>query len=770
MKSADSIQLPAIPFNTNSFASDLEGEFSASVMLVQNSIIPAGQHIEGDIQPRPIMHRKTMILLKPTIGIAESDVIVMRLRNAEGLEVDSFVMQPPGELTKLAEAQADYEGSDEDFIDPGVYDLIITGQSQLDNMQDDVEGEYLKKVLVANNTVKIGTYNGSYLRDFYIPDGVEPDGKVLVFSSEAGYSSTLHYSGGVAILTTNMTIVLQNQNGIWYSLDDAHYNRIIYAMDLWSAVVPYDKVQPGIVLRFEHDGASGELKNIAMGAPSEVILHTIDIGMLTPYRDEFSFQQNAEYHRQYFHQLPVSRLIVSQYAPQYFQEVMMPDGTLLTDFDPSVGGVHEGNMRERIGKDLISWGIDNANYGINSSVAQGGHPYSAAQITAHNSIGMYSNGIVIHGLSGGAGIVTLWDSLGNEFSHELGHNYDLGHYPNGFSGSVHRPADMPGSCWGWDSDNNFFIPNFQKAVTNNSTCQDDVCQTPFKGRSFGRDAMASGEPFYPRNNAFTLHTPYALSAIQTFLESKAVFEKNSPTGFTKWNSLTKQMEPWQNLVAKDFINAHPDQVTLDGMTAMLELYSLINISFSDGYFNRNIYIPDADAGNIDKTINIQSTATYTFTIHVNGYSFISSSGYAQSYRSNGSRWIEEGIASVYAQKTPYMQGVAVATLVGYYDPLSELTSYLYPALHGSFGMVYRPDGHELDKCYVEVETISAEKLRYRLSSVRAQTGLMNKFHINVEEGLNPVSARIVVNGQVVSSISIDKPTFELNYTVNGVPL
>ncbi len=119
-------------------------------------------------------------------------------------------------------------------------------------------------------------------------------------------------------------------------------------------------------------------------------------------------------------------------------------------------------MRQRIGKELVSHGIDNANYGINSLAGEGeaGHPYVAAQLAAHNSRGKYSNGIQVHGGSGGGGIVTLDNSLGNELSHEIGHNYGLGHYVDGFRGSVHRGADKVNSTWGWDADKNRFIPNF----------------------------------------------------------------------------------------------------------------------------------------------------------------------------------------------------------------------------------------------------------------------------------------------------------------------
>ena len=62
-------------------------------------------------------------------------------------------------------------------------------------------------------------------------------------------------------------------------------------------------------------------------------------------------------------------------------------------------------------------------------------------------------------------MVTLLNTTGNEFSHELGHNYGVGHYPNGFEGSVQRSCEQINSTWGWDRDRNVFIPNFSKAIT-----------------------------------------------------------------------------------------------------------------------------------------------------------------------------------------------------------------------------------------------------------------------------------------------------------------
>ncbi|BCL73778.1 hypothetical protein TUMSATVNIG1_57640 (plasmid) [Vibrio nigripulchritudo] len=155
------------------------------------------------------------------------------------------------------------------------------------------------------------------------------------------------------------------------------------------------------------------MSSFNIGAPNELLIHTIDLGLLTPPRNQFAFQADSALHREYYQQLPIQRLIVSVYEPQHLTEIVLPSGEKLTDFDPGNGGIHRGTMRQQIAKVLISHGIDNANYGISSSggTKESWHPYSAAQITAHNAIGRYANGVQLHGLSGGNGMVTLKSTL-----------------------------------------------------------------------------------------------------------------------------------------------------------------------------------------------------------------------------------------------------------------------------------------------------------------------------------------------------------------------
>jgi len=142
-------------------------------------------------------------------------------------------------------------------------------------------------------------------------------------------------------------------------------------------------------------------------------------------------------------------------------------------------------------------------------------------------------------------MITLDASVGNEFSHEVGHNYGLGHYPGGFEGSVHRPPNKINSSWGWDSKTNLFFPNFSPNDTGKDQCLDDKCQSPFLGKyKYGTDSMGGGYPQW--GNRFTMYTPYVTRKIQLNLESKAVWDSTSSTGFRKYDPSTKQMKEFTN--------------------------------------------------------------------------------------------------------------------------------------------------------------------------------------------------------------------------------
>jgi hypothetical protein len=345
-------------------------------------------------------------------------------------------------------------------------------------------------------------------------------------------------------------MLTSNNDNVWLAKDDLEHNEYVFGHNFYTATLKRPYVKPGMTLEFSASSGEKGVLEADVGGVTELTITTLDAGFLTEPRDEFTFKDDPVLNTEYWETTEASRLVVVQYETMQFTEIMLPDGKFYDTVSDDTGGVYEGEMRQWIGKILLSHGIDLANYGIPSSLAQTEQPhtdtFTCALLASHNTVGMYQNGRVVHGLSGGNGMITLVNSEGNEFSHEVGHNYGLGHYPDGFDGSIHREADKINSSWGWDSRRNVFLPNFSPSNTGKDKCYKGECQSAFLGKyKYSSDAMSGGDPLWSLNR-YTLYTPYVSDFIQKFLEGKAMWDPSSSTGFRKYDSTTGQMEEFTN--------------------------------------------------------------------------------------------------------------------------------------------------------------------------------------------------------------------------------
>ncbi|MEA9391812.1 M66 family metalloprotease [Acerihabitans sp. TG2] len=410
------------------------------------------------------------------------------------------------------------------------------------------------------------------------------------------------------------------------AVDSPGNTNIIYARNMWTLNLPANWINPGLTLIFNSGNQTGSLNNIIIGAPNEVIFQTIDIGMLVTPRGQFRFANQPSLHRDYYQKIPVSRLIVGEYEPVHFPRVVMPNGTVYTTQSATTGSWHTGDMREYIAKILISQGINCANYGINSSDATREIPnsYVAFMITAHNARGRYQNGTIVHGGSGGNGMLTIDDSLGNEWSHEAGHAYSLGHFPGQWRGSSHQRPSQTGvnAAWGWDRGHNRFIANFfWNRGGNQNCCGGSV--PPFQGNQFNTDAMASGVASSPLSD-YTLHTPFVLNIIQNFIERQAVFSRSSPTGFKIWNPQTLRYINFTNRVrAPSFVIARQSQFTTiandpSGNFIRSHLIRLgsVDIIPTNGNWTQNVNLPVAGAALENTTVYVDNHAQLTMNIRI----------------------------------------------------------------------------------------------------------------------------------------------------------
>ncbi|MGL6001039.1 MAG: M66 family metalloprotease [Plesiomonas sp.] len=339
------------------------------------------------------------------------------------------------------------------------------------------------------------------------------------------------YQQGVLIERLNMSppsaLPLSDQ-------PDNGRQKVTYARNAWSIPLAWQYMKPGLSLRFiDGNERHGELPahQIGFSGAPELVIQNIDLGFLTQPRNRNTvLKELAILSADYFQKIPVSRLVMADYTMGYFPKITLPNGTVYTERSDVDGGWHSGDMRENIGKALVSTGINNANFGITDTAGSSQSYYRYFNhITAHTSIGVYQNGNVVHGGSGGGGKVTLEHTTGNEWSHELGHNYGLGHYPDRAS----TQSQFTG--WGYDARYQRFIGNLNwtKAPATNTSGNETVA--PFADQfTYLFDTMAGGSA-QGLVSRYTLHHQATARQTQQWLNAGLKLDKDSPSGYVRWN-------------------------------------------------------------------------------------------------------------------------------------------------------------------------------------------------------------------------------------------
>ena len=322
----------------------------------------------------------------------------------------------------------------------------------------------------------------------------------------------------------------------------------VYSKRAWTGVLPWQWVQPGLELRVaDNQNRSGHLaaKAIDFAGAGELVVQSIRIGMLTT--PEVSpgkqlFRSNpVKAATDYFQTIPAAKITASYYEDVSLPKVMVASGVIYDKASAGNGGWYEGDMRENTGKSTFSVGINMANYGVTSaSMASQAQPQAIQTATIHHARGVYANGTMPHGYSGGNSILTLDNSVGNEFSHEIGHHYGLGHYPgqsgNNYFWSVHHHD----SGWGYMGHRKRMRSNilWQRPVTGGLAGSATLDNT----YRFAPDSMAGGD-FQSALSSYTHYTGYSTKrAIQPAIGNKAVPDKDASSGYRMWNATTRTME------------------------------------------------------------------------------------------------------------------------------------------------------------------------------------------------------------------------------------
>ncbi|WP_417284729.1 M66 family metalloprotease [Comamonas sp.] len=345
------------------------------------------------------------------------------------------------------------------------------------------------------------------------------------------------------------TLQLRHPNEIFrsdYANQDGRPD-YVYSRRAWSAVLPWDWVKPGLELRVsDAKNRSGTLtaNAIEFAAPADLVVHSIELGMLTDAPsssdDHWFLNQPAKAATDYFQTVPLAKLTAAYYERVRLSKVMVASGSIYETASAVTGGTYDGDMRENTAKATFSTGINLANFGVTSSGMQSQQqPQVFQSAVAHHARGLYANGVQGHGLSGGNGILTLYATRGNEFSHEIGHHYGLGHYPGEQNGNRFWSGHHHDSGWGYIGYRKRMRANLHWTRAKDAGLEGmPVFENTY---SFASDAMSGGH----YESALSLYTHYTGYSTQMKIQpslDKPVLTPGSATGYTKWNASSRSMQ------------------------------------------------------------------------------------------------------------------------------------------------------------------------------------------------------------------------------------
>ncbi|MCH7337676.1 M66 family metalloprotease [Acinetobacter sp. NIPH 2699] len=384
---------------------------------------------------------------------------------------------------------------------------------------------------------------------------------------------------------------------------------VSYSKRAWSAALKWDEIRAGLHIRIIDplNNRNGDLTadNIDLAAPAELIVQNIRLGLLTdPPKSNGHYMLLApeKAGTDYFQTIPAARMIVTKYEDLKLDKVMVASGVIYDVASATTGDVYSGDMRENTAKSTFGVGINLANWGITSaSMASQEQPQLTQSVIAHHARGKYSNGDVTHGLSGGNGMLTLIDSVGNEFSHEIGHHFGLGHYPGSVGENMFWAAHHADSGWGYIAFRNKMRSNLNWTTTNLGDGNNGVANFLNK-YAYGWDAMSGGATTSSISK-YTHYTGYSTyTKIQPALD-RYVWDVNSPTGYKKWNSTTRVMEVVQPKVPS---SNHVWYNSIDGNYLKPRLFSVPVYTILGGYdpVNQVGLIYPAAKGNWGNVFNL----------------------------------------------------------------------------------------------------------------------------------------------------------------------
>ena len=328
--------------------------------------------------------------------------------------------------------------------------------------------------------------------------------------------------------------------------NNALHHDVVYSTKAWSIPLDWTTMQPGLNIRLYNQlkQSADTIEPIDFAPPTELLIYSARLGMLTGVNTSNThniIEQPEALLTDYFQTIPVAKIIAARFEDITLDKVMVSDGTIYLGKSNDEGSVYKGDMRASVAKYQFSLGVNLANYGISSSSNREYNPYLMNIQTIHHAQGNYNNGIQVHGLSGGNGIITLVNSTANEFSHELGHSFSLGHYPGKQGDNYHWAVHHHDSGWGYIAHRNRLRSNLNWYSELGSTTVDkQPMPSNFKNLyDFNKDAMSGGSGQSSLSQV-THHTGYSAQVIQDFINNKMIADLSFHSGYKQWDNSKQQ--------------------------------------------------------------------------------------------------------------------------------------------------------------------------------------------------------------------------------------
>ncbi|WP_157378453.1 M66 family metalloprotease [Burkholderia ubonensis] len=346
--------------------------------------------------------------------------------------------------------------------------------------------------------------------------------------------------------------------------------QVEYSQHAWSVNLPWTWMKKGLALHFaDGNGQRGDLAadKIEFSGAAQYVQQFIRIGLLTdPNPPTFAENHPEQAAIDYFQKVPASELTFAYYLPVKFDKIETTDGTIYTNHLSGDGDWHSGDKQafRNFVIPMVAQGINRANAGIlGYEAGNSWTPTGYAQTVSMSPVSMFANGRKVQGgLSWSyynVGSVQIENTDGNEATHEWGHNLSLYDYEGGGFGSHNM-----NSGWGYDAFYQRMIGPFYWGAAPASNELSGVITHPYKNIfRFNRDAMSGGSP----GGAFaryTLYTGYSAKRIQSKLNSYAIIDPTSSTGYRMWNAARQHYDEYSTADLKKPAKSGVPVVTLIG--------------------------------------------------------------------------------------------------------------------------------------------------------------------------------------------------------------